>query len=311
MTLPIYPTTLRGITWPVMKSPTFDTVVVTAPNGYEWRVPNMQNPRWNWTLTYDYLKDNQSDIVAPASPFTDYRYFQGFLLSLQGKYASFLFSDPSDNSAGANTWQPPLPPGLVGNFYPLNYIIIDPAGHAQKVTTPGVAGTSLPSFNDSGGTTADGAVIWSDQGAFTGSTAQTIPLVTDGTNYYSPLQRNFGGQFSEDITDLNTTVNPLRIWANGVLQNVGATCTGGTNYVLQPNPGLALPTASYMGLYVKWCAMPTAPITAAFNFYFRCRLESDSQDIEQFMQTVWTIGGSKSKNGQGYLKLMSARPNPL
>ena len=35
-------------------------------------------------------------------------------------------------------------------------------------------------------------------------TNQTLSLVTDGAgNFYSPIQRNFGGQFLEDITDLN------------------------------------------------------------------------------------------------------------
>jgi hypothetical protein len=96
--------------------------------------------------------------------------------------------------------------------------------------------------------------------------------------------------------------------------------TVGTDYTLL-GPGLALPTASYMGLYLKWITTPTPPITAQFNFYFRVRFETDERDMEKFAgiaQAVianaqnggfWTIGGSESANGSGYLKLCSARPN--
>lgn len=288
-----------------MKTYLFDTAYMSAANRYAVTVANTYNPEWHWALIYDYLKDDPNDLAAPASPYTDFRYLTGFLMSNLGRYSAFLFSDPSDNWVGPYTWQNPPPPGLVGLPYALNYTIIDPAGHAQKVTTPGLAGTTIPTFNDSGGTTASGGVIFSDQGLYPGASAQALQLVTDGTNYYSPLQRNFGGQFLEDVTDLNTSVNPLRIWANNVLQT-----GGGTNYTLSTGPGLAIPTASYEGLYVTWVGTPATPITAAFNFYFRAALESDEQDIEQFQNTVWTIGGEKSKNGSGMLKLMTRRPPP-
>jgi Conserved hypothetical protein 2217 (DUF2460) len=134
-----------------------------------------------------------------------------------------------------------------------------------------------------------------------------LPLVTDGTSYYSPLQRTLGGLFFEDVTDLNTDTgaggSALAVYANGVL------AVNGTDYTLL-GPGLALPSASYMGLYLKWTAAPTPPITAQFNFYFRVRFESDERDMEKFVNAFWTIGGSESQNGSGYLKLVSARPNP-
>jgi hypothetical protein len=64
------------------------------------------------------------------------------------------------NSSGAGTaaWQP-------STSYALGQLILDPAGHTQKVTTAGVSGATIPTFNDSGGTTSDGSVTWTDQGA--------------------------------------------------------------------------------------------------------------------------------------------------
>jgi len=124
-----------------------------------------------------------------------------------------------------------------------------------------------------------------------------LQLVNDGAgNYYSPIQRNMGGLFLEDITDLN---GALALYQNGVLVTSGYTLMG---------PGLALPGYSFQGLYVKWSVIPAAPVTASFNFYFRVKCELDTQDYEEFMAGLWTIGGSGSKNGSGQLKLMTRRP---
>lgn len=70
---------------------------------------------------------------------------------------------------------------------------------------------------------------------------------------------------------------------------------------------------------------PPAPVTAQFNFYFRVRFDSDSQDFEKFLGAgssagappagqgggYWTIGGENSQNGSGTLVLRTARPVPL
>ena len=71
------------------------------------------------------------------------------------------------------------------------------------------------------------------------------------------------------------------------------------------------PTGSVVWTDQGYNPGPTGPITASFNFYFRVRFDGDTQDFEQFMQTLWTIGGSESQNGSGTLKLCTARPTPL
>ena len=59
--------------------------------------------------------------------------------------------------------------------YTTGQIIIDPAGHVQKVTTGGMSGAVQPTWNDSGSTTVDGSVIWTDQGiSGGGSFADTV-----------------------------------------------------------------------------------------------------------------------------------------
>jgi hypothetical protein len=127
-------------------------------------------------------------------------------------------------------------------------------------------------------------------------------VVNDGAgNYYSPIQRNFGGQFYEDITDLN---GAIAVYKNGTLASAG---TGAGQYQVA-GPGLALPGASFYGMYLSWgTTPPAAPVTAQFNFYFRCHLEEDTQDFEQFLSTMWTVGGSESKNGSGALRFCTSR----
>ena len=234
----------------------------------------------------------------PYSPNTDLREMMGFYLGHQGRFDDFLFDDPSDDWVGPMTWK---------KFYDFNpgQIILDPGGHGQK-WSGGMTGSALPTFNDSGGSETDGQGSWQDQGVFSGATAQNLQILNDGMptpTYYTPLQRNMGGQFLEDITDLNLGQNPLRVWDNGTLQ------IEGTDYTVA-GPGLSLPGFSSAGMYLQWLVTPEGPVTAAFNFYFRVRFLTDDLDFEQFMAQLWTIGGAAGKNGRASLELTSSRRFP-
>ena len=318
MSTPIFPLTvyqvaggLRGLTWPVMKSAEFATTVSPAPNFYESRIANTINPRWHWTQIWNYLKDNPNDVPALYAPYTDYQTLQGFFLQQSGQDSYFLLSDPADNYVGpamqTASWR--------ANWTPIVLAIIVVSGNAWQATTvTGPTGWTNPISG--AGPVTDGGVIWTKLGSASGTYPNPdaqLQIVTDGTYYYSPLQRNFGGRFLEDITDLNTTTaiggSALAVYADGVLQT-------GSNYTLITAPGLATNTGSFLGAYLKWAITspvgpPTGPITAQFNFFFRARFESDDLDFEEFLYQVWTMGGPDTRNGAGYLKLMTARPNPL
>lgn len=127
-----------------------------------------------------------------------------------------------------------------------------------------------------------------------------LQVVTDGTNYFSPLQRNLGG-FLEDVTDLNGSI---AVYANGSLATVG---TGSGQYQVQ-GPGLAVSGNSFLGMYLAWGGgvTPATPVTAQFNFYFRCRMEEDETQFEQFLTSMWTVGGAESKSS-GALKFCTSR----
>ena len=240
----IYPT-LPGLTYPVLRSAEFDTLVQASPNKYEVDLPQMVNPLWHWELVYDFLRD----FAYGSFTVSELRTLLDFFLYHSGRATPFLYLDPDDNAVG-------------------------------------------PAMNGS-----------------TPNPLAQLQVVNDGAgNYYSPLQRTLGGLFFEDITDLNTDTtaggSALAVYANGTLQPGTAYTIGG--------PGLAVPGASFMGLYLAWgTTAPATPVTAQFNFYFRARFESDSQDVEKFVHQFWTIGGSEAQRGTGTIKITQARPNPL
>jgi hypothetical protein len=347
----LYPS-VRGLTWPVMKTSKESTIVQTGPNGTTTRNPQWINPMWDFALIYEYLKNNPYDVLAQYAPYTDYEVLQGFYLARQGQFDDFLFDDLSDDTVGPAVW-------CKRTWYPVGAVIIDPSGHQQTALQNGNSGSTAPTWNDSGGITSDAGQRWQDGGLIAGSAGQALSIVNDGAgNYYSPLQRNFGGLFLEDVTDLNTNNIPLRLWLEGV---TGYGYFPASNYVTL-GPGVAIAGHSFMGYVISWgwrgstAYAANAPIidpngnlqivtagggghsgssapswnvtiggttsdgsltwtnkgaitsvTASFQFYFRVRFATDQADFEEFLFDIWTVGGSESKNGAGYLKLMSSR----
>lgn len=96
MTLPVYPV-LPGLTFTVVKTPKFNTLVQPAPDFYEVRIAQTINPAWSFTLIYDFLHD------FPWGSFTtvsELRTLMGFFNWMGGKFRSFLFDDPDDNFVG-------------------------------------------------------------------------------------------------------------------------------------------------------------------------------------------------------------------
>lgn len=85
MALPIFPV-LIGITYPIIKRRTFNTIVQAAVSGIEVRIEQYGAPLYEWDIPYDFL------------PTADYVTLTNFYESVYGQWASFLFSDPTDNT---------------------------------------------------------------------------------------------------------------------------------------------------------------------------------------------------------------------
>ena len=97
----IFPSAVRGLTWNSPKMPEESTTVQIAVSGAEVRLVNWKNPIWHWDLTYDYIKNDDGDIAVGLTA-TDLKTLMGFFLTRQGRYDSFLYSDPVDNHVGVD-----------------------------------------------------------------------------------------------------------------------------------------------------------------------------------------------------------------
>lgn len=95
---------IRGLGFPVKRTPKFDTLVQQASSAREVRLSYYANPIWEWELTYNYLKDNPNDLIPGASD-TDLATIQGFYLQMGGKFQTFLYDDVDPGvTPGTGKW---------------------------------------------------------------------------------------------------------------------------------------------------------------------------------------------------------------
>ncbi len=295
----LFPAEVRGLTFTVVKTVENTSILQESSSYASTRILQGASSRWHWRFEYSILFDNVLN-PNPHLSYTDLQSLMGFCQARYSSYDDFLYSDPDANFVGpaviTSTWAP--------NFqYTLGVVIIA-SGHAQQVTSitgNRRSGFITPAFSTSGGTVVDGGILWADIGSATNSGTNwpnpqaQLQVVTDGTNFYSPVQRNVGGQSWEDITELASS---LTVYDNGVLT---------TNYTLSYG-GLAISGFSSNGWYLKWNAQPSGTVTATFSFYYRVRLEESITDFEKFVAMMWAMGGEQNVQGKGYLKLVTATP---
>jgi len=85
----IFPT-LAGLEYPVVRTPIFKTLLQQSMAGGEVRAALQSYPRWQYTLSFNFLRDDSND---------EFRTLLAFLLARQGAFDSFLFLDVDDCSA--------------------------------------------------------------------------------------------------------------------------------------------------------------------------------------------------------------------
>ena len=88
MTLAVLPA-LAGLEYPVVRTPVFKTLTQETASGMETRAALQLYPRWRYTLSFNFLRDDAND---------EFRTLLGFFLARRGAYEAFLFNDPDDNA---------------------------------------------------------------------------------------------------------------------------------------------------------------------------------------------------------------------
>lgn len=85
----VYPV-LPGLSWPVKRTPVWNTRVQTSASGREWRLSMMNTPRYRYVLPYEFLRNEAA--------FAEYQTLFGFFNARRGSYDTFLFDDLGDNT---------------------------------------------------------------------------------------------------------------------------------------------------------------------------------------------------------------------
>jgi uncharacterized protein (TIGR02217 family) len=86
---------LPGLKWGRSKTPVWSTRIQTAESGREWRAARYSYPVWRFKLNYEFLR---------AGSQQELQSLVGFFNARQGSYDSFLYDDPRDNTATAQTF---------------------------------------------------------------------------------------------------------------------------------------------------------------------------------------------------------------
>lgn len=94
----VFPTVAGGPAWSVSKEPQFKSRIQRSVTGRELRVLYQPVPTWQFTLTYEVLRDKwDTRQVGVVSTYDELRTIMGFYLQQQGSFSPFYFTDPTDN----------------------------------------------------------------------------------------------------------------------------------------------------------------------------------------------------------------------
>jgi uncharacterized protein (TIGR02217 family) len=116
---------LAGLKFDSKKTPIWKTGIQESASGIEQRATRWSYPRWKFSLTFEFLRDDSN---------AEFQTLVSFFNSMKGMYDYFYYSDPSENSETAqglgtgNGTQTDFPlVKSLGSF-------VEPVFHAPTVT---------------------------------------------------------------------------------------------------------------------------------------------------------------------------------
>ena len=90
MTIPTFPTTLNGLSYPVVRTPGFKTIEHVSVSGVSTTQSPQAFARYDYDLPFEFLQS--------SSGHTDLQTLMSFFQAAKGKAGVFHFSDPDDKS---------------------------------------------------------------------------------------------------------------------------------------------------------------------------------------------------------------------
>lgn len=184
MSTQVFPS-LSGLTFNIERTIEWNTQVQEAISGKETRIAYWSAARYTWTLAFEFLRSSTS--------FNEFQNLFGFMSARQGRFDSFLYTDPEDFSSTGN--QLGVGDSTVRAFQLLRRFggssaIAEPVLAPNAVTLVTVAGSSISSTQFSvsqWGSTVPGVITFS---TFAPSGGQAV---TADMSYYFPCR------FDDDV----------------------------------------------------------------------------------------------------------------
>lgn len=263
-------TDLPGLAFNVKKAPSFSTRVAGNTSGREVRNSFWDDPRWDFNLTYELLRDYPVHQVE-----SELKKIAGFFMQRRGKFEAWLFRDTDDfrtvSVQGLTNGTNPVFP-LYRNFGGFNERIgqidlVQPRTFWFRVAAEG-----------------EGHTVPATPGPYT-VTASRAP------------------QYRADVRVTLATGEPLaRVDINpGPMQYIVNPATGVYSFnAAQQGAAIKLfydfniPSADYEIVMPNKLVFDVAPVAGLelwgdFQFYFVCRFDEDSHEYEKFMDKLWEL----------------------
>jgi hypothetical protein len=314
MTPPAFPT-LPGQGWSVHKKPTFSTLVASHVSGREVRDALYQNPIWQFEATFDGLSSGSTDY--PGLGAQSLQSLMGLYLQLQGQFGTFLYTDPTDNSAMNQTIS--TGDGSTTNFVFARTLgaFLEPVGwvtgifgvYLNGLTTPsaGLPPPAGPALSHTAGgslaastyfvrttyVTASGETFASSEGSLALASGQLLVVASPPAP--SPASAIGWNVYIATSTGAETKQNaatPIAIGANwtapasGLLAGQAPPTANTTGWALTGPATLSFARAPATG----------AVISSSFAYAFLCRFDDDALDFNQVMANLWQVDSVKFRS---------------
>ncbi|MCE9561884.1 MAG: DUF2460 domain-containing protein [Planctomycetes bacterium] len=93
MSAAVFPT-LAGLGWEINRTPVWKTRLQESVSGKQTSIADWSYPRWQWELTYDFLRQG----TVHGSAYAEFAQLAGFFNQRQGQFDSFLYQDADDDA---------------------------------------------------------------------------------------------------------------------------------------------------------------------------------------------------------------------
>jgi hypothetical protein len=292
------PNPIRHSTWNYKETAKWNNSRQQAINGRAFVLRYWTNPLWDWEWTYgSVLFDDPSGEFYGLNPFypqpipaTDKQILQAFYNSMQG--GSQFAYQPADSLVGGTM----TITGVYGNNNLFTIYGANTASLGQIASISGLTGANF--LNAQNLTVLACSPTWilvyfvhanyaytADSGtAFCGQ-----PLTVDANNNAELVHTT--GAFPTLLSGAPVgTPTQYTLVTESVQLIDSATLVVKANGGAPPSSTLlpADTVAPYQGLVLQFSSAPTAPVTAAFRYYYPARFSEDTQELSNFMALLWT-----------------------